>query len=327
VWQGRAGDRSPYADRLSVLPALIPTTHDELRRLTRRGTTIPAPRAAGIPTSAGIGQPERPMIARSNCDCLVCRLEKSLIAEFANAESSEHWLNLAAASHALARFPTCFDLIRHLHAPGDPQHSSSADAVLSTLLDPDSRFGRRSLCQQLLLLVFIPTIHRTASHITAAFPSLVRDDVSQQVVSVFLEFLHSAELQARRSHLAFTIARKLRRNAFRWAIRESRSAPPEDTETDVEASADAAACEGPLPADRQLSEFLDSCQEHGWLSVEERHLLVQFKIEGISFAELSRNGHSKIAIQHRIQRLMDRLRRLAQSSGPALAEQLELFPP
>jgi hypothetical protein len=60
---------------------------------------------------------------------------------------------------------------------------------------------------------------------------------------------------------------------------------------------------------------------------EERNLLIQFKVEGISCQELaSRNGHSAIAIQHRIQRSLDRLRRLAKSPPGPVAKQLELFP-
>jgi hypothetical protein len=39
-----------------------------------------------------------------------------------------------------------------------------------------------------------------------------------------------------------------------------------------------------------------------------------------------RDSHSAVAIQHRIQRLLDRLRRVAQRTGPRSSEQLELFP-
>ncbi|MGD0965275.1 MAG: hypothetical protein ABSA57_15410 [Candidatus Acidiferrales bacterium] len=259
-----------------------------------------------------------PMIAGSHCDCLICRLEKSLIAEFREAPIGEGYL--AASGDALSAFPTYLDLIGHLHAPDAPHHTASTDALLLELLKQHPR----SLRQRLLLLVFIPTIHRTASQITAMFPSLARDDISQQVVSVFLDFLHSSELNRRRSHVAFTIARKLRRSVFRWAIRESRSASSEDSERN--SAADDLASEGPLPSQGQLHQFLDSCQQQGWLSAEERHLLVQFKIEGISCAELARqNGHSAIAIQRRIQRSLDRLRRLVQQTRSGAPEQLQLF--
>jgi hypothetical protein len=259
------------------------------------------------------------MIAGSHCDCLVCRLEKNLLAEFREVETNQGCL--ASPSGALAAFPTYLDLIGYLHAPDAPHHTASADALLLEIL----KQRPRSLRQRLLLLVFIPTIHRTASQVTAIFPSLSRDDISQQVVSVFLDFLHSTELETRRSHVAFTIARKLRRSAFRWAIRESRAAASEDVERNP--AADELASEAQLPAQRLLHQFLDSCQEHGWLSIEERHLLIQFKIEGVSCLELARqNGPSAIAIQRRIQRLLDRLRRLAQQTRRENLEQLQLFP-
>ena len=77
-----------------------------------------------------------------------------------------------------------------------------------------------------------------------------------------------------------------------------------------------------------LGQFLDNCQRRGWLSTEERELLIEFKLEGISGPELARrNGHSVVAIRHRIQRLLDRLRRIAQSSGSGMPQQLNLFLP
>ena len=264
----------------------------------------------------------------SNCECLVCRLEKSLLAEVRDAGTLEEYQLLTASSDALSAFPAAVGLIQHLHAPDRPHHSSSADTLVLELLKQNSTDRLRSICQRLLLLVFIPTIHRTTSQIAATFASLARDDIAQHIVSVFLEFLRSTELQTRRSHLAFTVARKLRRSAFRWAIHESRGAMPEALGDNSIASTRELAAEESLPAEILLHQFLDSCQEHGWLSREERYLLVQFKIEGVSCSELARqNGHSAVAIQHRIQRLLDRLRRLAQSTRQTIPEQLELFPP
>jgi DNA-directed RNA polymerase specialized sigma24 family protein len=264
----------------------------------------------------------------SNCDCLICRLEKRLIAEVRDTEVREEYRSRTASSQALSAFTTFLDLIKHLHASNTPDHSGSVDALLLELLRENSTTDLPSLWQRLLLLAFIPTIHRTTSQITAMFPSLTRDDTSQHILSVFLEFLHSAELQTRRSHIAFTIARRLRRSAFRWAIHESRSVMPEEMEGHRTPYAEDVAAETPLHAEILLQQFLDTCQKTGWLSAEERHLLVQFKIEGASCQELARrNGHSAVAIQHRIQRLLNRLRRHAQKTWRSLPEQLELFPP
>jgi DNA-directed RNA polymerase specialized sigma24 family protein len=268
------------------------------------------------------------MMNGSNCDCLVCRLEKSLIAEFGEEAVSREARLLAASSSILSCFPSPLDLVRELHAPDDRNDTSSADVLLREILSKSLSIALRSICQRLLLLVFVPTIHRTASQITAAFPSLARDDVSQHVVSVFLEFLDSQELQARGSHVAFTIARKLRRKAFRWAIHESRGTSCEEVNGDPTTHADDVVAEEPFYAEVLLQQFLDNCQKTGWLSLEERNFLVQSKIEGITCQELAgRNGHSAVAVQHRIQRLLGKLRRLAQRTRWERApEQLELFP-
>ena len=132
--------------------------------------------------------PERPMITGSICDCLVCRLEASLIAELGEEGVSSECTLLAASSSALSCFPSPLDLVRKLHTHEDGKHNSTADALLSELLKQSASAAFRSVCQRLLLLVFIPTIHRTASHVRAAFPSIARDDASQHVVCAFLEF-------------------------------------------------------------------------------------------------------------------------------------------
>jgi DNA-directed RNA polymerase specialized sigma24 family protein len=264
----------------------------------------------------------------SNCDCLVCRLEKSIIAELgAETTGGEHAI-FAREAADLARFGTALDLVRELHTPDDSTETASADTLLRELLDQRSRTPLPSIWQQILLLVFIPTIHRTASQVTAMFSSLERDDASQHVLTAFLEFLGSSELRTRRSHLAFTIARKLRRQAFRWAIREARGAAVEDPDPLADADGEQTGAEEPLYAEVALRTFLENCAKLGWLSIEERELLVHFKLDGVSCQEIAgRNGHAAEAVRHRIHRLVERLRRLARRTRWERApEQLELFP-
>jgi DNA-directed RNA polymerase specialized sigma24 family protein len=267
------------------------------------------------------------MMTGSICNCLVCQMEKSLIAELSDEALCKESRSLAASSSILSLFASPVDLVRQLHAPEDGNVTLSADALLSELLKQHERDPLRPICQRLLLLAFIPTIHRTTSSIAAIFLSLARDDISQHVVSVFLEFLHSPELRARRSHLAFTIARKLRRQAFRWAVRETRGSALEELEGDPIAEVEQVIAEEPLYANILLQQFLDTCQKMGWLSGEERNLLIRFKIEGATCHEIAgRNGHAAMAVRHRVHRLLERLRRLAQRTRwERAAEQLELF--
>jgi DNA-directed RNA polymerase specialized sigma24 family protein len=259
------------------------------------------------------------MIAPPKCNCLICRLETTLITELSAQGNHTYYRQLVDPSLVLSAFPTAVELIHHLHRPepGD-QHSFSDPILLG--IDP----LLRQLWHSVLLLVFIPTIHRTTSQLSAIFPSLARDDIAQHLITVLLEFLRSQELQSRRSHLAFTIARKIRRAAFRWAIRESR----------IEAVGEPnrlptlpLSLDGPeihLHSAAVLQQFLDDCERKGWLTSTERQILTDSKIGGMSCRELSRrNGHSTVAVQHRIHRLINRLRRLARPS--IVPKQLELF--
>jgi DNA-directed RNA polymerase specialized sigma24 family protein len=267
------------------------------------------------------------MMTGSTCDCLVCQLEKNLIAELSDERVSGEYRLLTAPTTPLSRFASPLELIEELHRPVISNHGPLGDLILRELLRFVRESSRQSMWQQILLLVFIPTIHRTTSQIAATFPAIVRDDVAQHALATLLEFLGSKELQTRQSHMAFTIARRVRRVAFRWAIHEARHTRSDDGNENVAMRADDAAGGDILHAEILLYQFLDDCQRAGWLSSQERNLLIKFKVEGVSCQELAnRNGHSAVAIQHRIQRSLDRLRRLAKSPPGSLAEQLELFP-
>ena len=267
------------------------------------------------------------MMAGSNCGCLICRLEISLIAELGDDQNGETFRRFAATSQVLAGFPTTLELIQHLHRHQNESPSPSSDEVLLELLRPGLDPLFRSMWQRMFLLVFIPTLHRTTSQISATFPLLTRDDTAQHLITVLLEFLHSDELHSRRSHLAFTIARKMRRRAFRWAIHESRRSLGDETDLTPTAPHEPHVGEEDSRSRILLGQFLDNCQRRGWLSPEERELLTQFKLDGITGPELARrNGHSAIAIRHRIHRLLGRLRRIARKSGTGSSEQLDLFP-
>jgi DNA-directed RNA polymerase specialized sigma24 family protein len=265
------------------------------------------------------------MMAGSDCDCLICRLEESLIDELSQEKSREEYRLWARSSEVLAVFPTASELIAHLHRQSEDQNSS-ADEVIAELVRTGMNGRLDPIGQSLLLLVFVPTIHRTTTQISAAFPSLGRDDTAQHLFATLLGFLHSQELRSQRSHLAFIVARRMRRNAFRWAIRECRLDLPMDWDPAPVTSEETDEARQESHARVLLAKFLDDCQRSGWLSEEERQLLAQLKLEGITGAELARrSGHSVTAIYHRIQRVLERLRRIARKSGSGTPEQLDLF--
>lgn len=265
------------------------------------------------------------MTAGSDCDCLVCRMEASLLDELSHEKGLGEYRLWARSSQVLARFPTAAQLIAHLHQQSDGQNFA-VDDVIVELVRAGTNRPPDSLWQSLLLLVFIPTVHRTTTQVTAAFPMLGREDTAQHLFATLLELLHSRELRSRRSHVAFAVARRLRRSAFRWAIRESRLDLPKDWDAAAARSEASEAGGDESAAGVLLAEFLDNCQRQGWLAEEERQLLVQIKLEGITSPELARrSGHSVAAIQQRVHRLLVRLRRVTQESGGGTPEQLDLF--
>ncbi|MGB7232893.1 MAG: hypothetical protein WBD19_14565 [Candidatus Acidiferrum sp.] len=268
------------------------------------------------------------MMAASHCDCLICRLESGLAAELSDEQSLRDFRSFVAPSALLSSFSSAFELVRALHEHEKLQRSPSPDDVLGDLLRRGTDAHFLPFLERLLLLVFIPTIHRTTSQIVATFPSLAREDTAQFLFTVLLEFGPSQDLRGRQSHLAFTIARKIRRSGFRWAIREARRAVGDQAGATAAPHIEIEEARDETHAAILLQKFLDDCQRKGSLSADERDLLTQFKLHGVSGTELARrNGHSAVAIRHRIQRVLERLRRIARTREHAEPEQLNLLFP
>lgn len=263
----------------------------------------------------------------AKCGCLVCRLEATLAGELGRGSHHSAFEDLGSTCAALSRFPTALALVHQLHSQQElALNSSFSDQIFLELLGLANGDASSEVVRKLLLMSFIPSLHRTVTQIAVTFPSLARDDTAQHLFAVLLEFLSSKELLARRSHIAFTVARKLRRSAFRWAIRESKHSLHKDDPGSADMSLESDPTDQGHHAAVLLHQFLDSCQRRGWLSLEERQLLTQFKLEQMSGREIAqRTGHSSVAIRHRVQRLVARLRRIAQTSGTGPAEQLDLF--
>lgn len=267
------------------------------------------------------------MLAGNDCACLICRLESSLAHELSQEKGVEGFRRWARSSEVLAGFQSAAELIGHLHCQSE-NRNVRVDPLIVALVRARAQQPFDPIAQSLLVLVFVPTLHRTASQVAATFPLLSREDTAQHLFAALIEFLDSRELCAQRSHLAFVVARKMRRSAFRWAIRESRlNLPAEPVQAPAPSEETDEARDEGHPA-ILLAKFLDDCQSRGWLSQEERELLTRFKVEGVSGAEIGgHSGHSAVAIRHRIQRLLERLRRIAQKSGGGDAGQLDLFRP
>jgi hypothetical protein len=86
--------------------------------------------------------------------------------------------------------------------------TSPADACSDELLRELFRIraARPAFVESLLVLAFVPMLHRTIRRVVRYQPSLAEEDITQQALSFLLQFLRSNETQARQSHFAFAIS-------------------------------------------------------------------------------------------------------------------------
>jgi hypothetical protein len=244
------------------------------------------------------------MIRESHCRCLLCGMERHLTELFAGPEGQGTYRQFANFSPVLSAFPAASDLISFLHTM-EANRTHSKDGILVELLRGTMGNGRSATSRDLLLLTFVPMLHRISRQVITHIPGLAPDDVAQHVVTALLESFGSPEFAGRDSHLAFAIARLLRRNVFAWAERESRGAMHDFGGIDSLESAPAG--DGPASIERAalLRHFLDKCRQHGVLSERELELLAQFKLGELPNAEYSN------ASRQRMKRLLAKLRRAA----------------
>jgi hypothetical protein len=233
-------------------------------------------------------------------------MERHLAEQFAGRVGLETYRQFATFSPVLSAFPAASDLISYLHTVRTEGNASqSKDGILAELLRVAVGNGRYATSQELLLWAFVPMLHRISRQVITRSSGLAPDDVAQHVVTALLESLSSPEFSGRHSHLAFAIARLLRRNAFAWAERESRSAL--HGFGSVDSLERVSHRDGAQPIERAalLRHFLDRCRQQGVLSEQDLELLVQCKLDESPRAEYSN------ASRQRMKRLLAKLRRAA----------------
>jgi DNA-directed RNA polymerase specialized sigma24 family protein len=241
------------------------------------------------------------------CGCALCRMEIHLLQQLAEAQNGICRM-LLASTPRLAEFPTVPLLLAHLRAA---RADTRSDEIFTDLLAAST--ANREFVESFFVLAFLPMIHRTVRKVALQHPFATQDDIVQQALKFLLQFLHSNELQTRRSHFAFSISRAVKRQTFEWARREGAATGNEKMAAEIL---------GGLFADEAferravLSHFLQQCVAKGFLEDEELDLLIQFKLEGNNGRDLSNSaGISSNALRQRIKRLLAKLRRLAKKSG------------
>jgi len=233
-------------------------------------------------------------------------MERHLTEQFSGPEGQKTYRQFASFSPVLSAFPVASDLISFLHMEHSAENGApSKDGILAELLRGTTNNGRSCTSQELLLLAFVPMLHRISRQVEKRCRGLLSDDVAQHVVTALLESFGLREFAGRDSHLAFAIARFMRRNAFAWAERESRDSV--NCFDRVETLEGAPHRGGPQPIERiaLLRHFLDRCRRRGVLSGEDLERLVQFKLGELPSVDYSN------ASRQRMKRLLAKLRRAA----------------
>jgi hypothetical protein len=269
------------------------------------------------------------MSRESTCRCLICDLERRLTEQLSERQCQVRYREFADPRSLLSPFPVASDLITYLHSCRNSSNGTyAADGILTELLQTNALDGNGGTLRDLLLLVFVPTLHSTSRQVSGRYPSLLTDDIAQHVVVSLLQIFNSSEFYTRSSHAAFAISRILKRHAFEWAERECRS--PVYATSPEALSETPSAIDTAEPVERSvlLWHFLYRCHQRGLLSREDLALLVQFKL-GTSRGTKP-GGTAALysnAPRQRMKRLLHKLRRIARTprSRKQHPDQLRLF--
>jgi hypothetical protein len=137
----------------------------------------------------------------------------------------------------------------------------------------------------------------------------------QQALSIFLELLRSEPMRNRQSHLAFALARALKRQLFEWAAHEG--SVLETAEKYAGPCSESGDDDEVIERNASLRHFLRRCFAQGLLNDSELNLLFQVKLDGNTGEEVAEsNAISSNAVRQRMKRLLAKLRRIA--SAPAV---------
>ena len=248
----------------------------------------------------------------SNCTCVVCQVEQSLLDSLSTQTARIHFQALAANHSVLNNFDSPADVIARLHDHErvETDNHNAWNGILHALVNGLADRTTEDIGQQLLLVAYTPAIHKTYREVCHKFPGLCPEDVAQQAALCFLETARSPEMHGLNGHLPGALAIRFRRRLMTWAIAETRRSLPSEelSPRDPEPMSDDNIEDGVL-----VQQLLAKAQRLGVLSQSEADLVRRFHCEGCQPEELrdEGGGPSAIALYRRIQRAVHRLRRIA----------------
>ena len=252
-----------------------------------------------------------------NCHCHICRVERHLFTAVEQFPGPDRFRKITTISPVLATFADARALIGHLHAQKRGEYRSpSPSEVLRAIIEAGRDVGDPEMSQSVLVLAFIPTIHRTYREVRAWFQEISTEDIAQQTFLLFLELAASSAAGLFGGQLSFALARSLHRNTLRWARKEQLVLFEQDRLYARQQNAAEPTENASFESASLLEDFLDYCVRREIISAFERALLLKIKVDGLVAKEAS-DRHSVLspkAVHVRIQRIMKKLQEAAGSN-------------
>ena len=249
------------------------------------------------------------MNKENNCCCVVCQVERNLVNSLSTQTAQTHFQALARNYPILNHFDSPADVIAQLHEHERVElvNHKAWNGILHALVDSIADGTAEEIGQQLLLLAYMPAIHKAYAEVCQQFPALAAEDVAQQAALVLLEAARSPAMRNQNGYLPIALARDFHKRLIRWALGETRhSVTSEETSAAHPEPESDENFEGAV----LLKDFLSQWQRAGVLSEEECDLLRKFKWEGFEANELVgiNKGNTTNAVQMRLKRIIKRLR-------------------
>jgi hypothetical protein len=206
-----------------------------------------------------------------DCGCALCILEPRLLSALATT-NADMIRELIPDSSRRNEICCAADLVSHLKTLSA---NTESDAFLGELLT--ARPLDPNFVDSVPILAFLPILHLAVRRVARQQPCLPTEDITQQTLSILLQYLRSAELHARQSHFAFAISRAVKRKIFEWAQRESRR---NGTAHSDPAFLDALVEDDSFERHLLLRHFPHRCVTKRLITDSELNWLIDFKLEG-----------------------------------------------
>lgn len=244
------------------------------------------------------------MSPKVTCGCVLCGTETHLLSHLAHFDVSTFY-EPSRISTCLQQDFSVSSLLSHLRASPAGEKSDKLLRELFVSFEMNS-----NIVETVLVVAFVPMLHRTVRQVVRQQSGLSLDDVAQQSLSVLLQILRSKELRSRQSHFAFAISRSVKRHVFEWAHRESAKTAFLHPSSDWVLAA--MPIEDSFEPYAVLRHFLHRCVTRRLLKPYELNLLIEFKLNGTNGGELADlNGAASNAVRQKLKRLLAKLRQWA----------------